>query len=74
MSSTLRPGTPGNLQLPHHGNNRDRLTLALDQRNQAMAGTGYAQWAHACDDCEKLIPPAPGSPEGTPWRKSLRNI
>ena len=74
MTPTLPPGTSGQLELPHHGNNRDRLTQALDRRNRSMAGTGHAQWAHACDDCEKLVPPEPGSPKGTPWRRHLRSI
>ena len=72
MSSTLAPEeacTTGHLQLPHHGDNCDRLTAALNKWNQAMAGTGQAQWVHACDNCEKLVPPAPGSPEGTLWCK-----
>lgn len=73
MSSTLPPEdacATGHLELPHHGDNRDRFTAALNRRNQAIAGTGLAQWAHACDDCEKHVPPLPGSPEGTPSRKS----
>ena len=58
------------LELPHNGKQSDRFTDALKARNNVMVGIGQPQWAHACDDCEQLIAPAPGSPEGTPWRTS----
>ena len=44
------------LSITHSGNHRDRFTAALDARNAFMVGTGQPLWAHACDDCEKLIP------------------
>ncbi len=43
------------LSLPHTGAHAERLNDALHERNILMAGTGQAQWAHACDDCEKVF-------------------
>ncbi|KAI0740894.1 hypothetical protein C8Q76DRAFT_607919 [Earliella scabrosa] len=45
------------LLLPHHGPQASRYEAALDDRNAAMVGTGQPMWAHACKECEKLIPP-----------------
>ncbi|KAI0712453.1 hypothetical protein C8Q76DRAFT_797300 [Earliella scabrosa] len=45
------------LLLPHHGPQASRYEAALDDRNAAMVGTGQLMWAHACKECEKLIPP-----------------
>ncbi|KZV83825.1 hypothetical protein EXIGLDRAFT_625124 [Exidia glandulosa HHB12029] len=39
------------LLLPHAGTNDRRLDEALERRNIFMAGTGQAQWAHACKAC-----------------------
>ena len=63
--------TIDHLELPHHGDNRDRLLNALEDRNQIMAGTGQEQWAHACDDCEKITRPTEGSPLDTPWSEQF---
>lgn len=43
------------LHVPHRGSQNERLNQALAERNLRMAGTGQPQWAHACDDCEKVI-------------------
>lgn len=43
------------LAVPHGGNHTDRWAESLAARNQRMAGTGQPLWAHACDECEKLI-------------------
>lgn len=43
------------LKLPHHGENRVRLSGALAERNLRMAGTGQDMWAHACNLCIKRI-------------------
>ena len=48
------------LRVPHHGSHSQRYQAVLDKRNQKMAGTGQPMWAHACDECEKILPP--GSP------------
>ena len=45
------------LCLPHKGKQSERLRAALQARNIRMAGTGQAQWAHACDECEKVSTP-----------------
>ncbi|KAJ7587970.1 hypothetical protein C8J56DRAFT_940606 [Mycena floridula] len=42
------------LSLPHRGNQSDRLTAALQARNQLMVGTGQEMWAHACKGCMRL--------------------
>ena len=52
------------LRVPHRGVHAGRFTGALDARNSLMAGVGQPMWAHACDECEKLIPPVT---EGDQW-------
>ena len=52
------------LVVPHSGEHKDRWTTSLSARNVAMAGTGQALWAHACDQCEKIIY-EPGEQEGS---------
>ncbi|KAI0689281.1 hypothetical protein C8T65DRAFT_588799, partial [Cerioporus squamosus] len=42
------------LCLPHKGKQSERFRAALTLRNVRMAGTGQLQWAHACDECEKV--------------------
>ncbi len=54
-----------NLSLPHHGLQSERFNNALAARNQRMTGIGQPQWVHACDECEKVIPPPDGSPPDT---------
>ncbi|EJD54206.1 hypothetical protein AURDEDRAFT_51957, partial [Auricularia subglabra TFB-10046 SS5] len=48
------------LILPHHTPQPQRMDHAMHARNVMMAGTGQAQWAHACDDCMKLKTDADG--------------
>lgn len=43
------------LSLPHAGNQADRLTQALYDRNVRFQGTGQPQWAHACDKCTSFF-------------------
>ncbi|RPD56578.1 hypothetical protein L226DRAFT_433281, partial [Lentinus tigrinus ALCF2SS1-7] len=42
------------LCLPHRGKQAERFRTALALRNLRMAGTGQPQWAHACNECEKV--------------------
>ncbi|RDX54688.1 hypothetical protein OH76DRAFT_1340898, partial [Lentinus brumalis] len=51
------------LHLPHAGPHSARLLRALEARNLRMAGLGQPQWAHACDECEKLFPPDGSDPK-----------
>ncbi len=54
------------LHLPHHGMQSDRFRSALALRNVRMAGIGQPHWSHACDECERIIPPAdPTQPPST---------
>ncbi|RDX47787.1 hypothetical protein OH76DRAFT_1353662 [Lentinus brumalis] len=46
------------LQLPHHGPQTDRFRDVMAARNIRMAGTGQPQWAHTCDECERIVRPA----------------
>lgn len=48
------------LQLPHNGTHGARLTMALDERNLRVAGTGQEMWGHACKDCAKIYTGADG--------------
>ena len=43
------------LVVPHHGENIHRLDQELQRRNLFMAGTGQEMWAHACDNCMKIV-------------------
>ena len=52
------------LQLPHRCLQADRFTSALDARNYMIAKHGQRMWAHACDDCEKIIPVREDDPNG----------
>ena len=54
------------LVVPHHGPNADRLNDAIESRNKAMVGIGQPQWAHTCDDCEKVFGPDEDNPDA-PW-------
>lgn len=62
-----RIGQP--LRVPHRVHQDTRWSNALDARNRFTVGTGQPLWAHACDDCEKIIftedaaggPPVPTS-------------
>ena len=58
------------LELPHHGEQADRLTAALNARNEQMVGIGQPHWAHACDECEKFV--VQETDEGEGWGKSKR--
>ncbi|KAG8938985.1 hypothetical protein FRC04_007208 [Tulasnella sp. 424] len=49
------------LILPHHGENRARLSPALAKRNLRIAGTGQEMLAHACNLCMKIV----DGPDGT---------
>jgi hypothetical protein len=51
----------GQLAIPHHGLDDDRLTEALKHRNNCMVGIGQEMWAHACLDCTKFIQDVDGS-------------
>ena len=42
------------LHLPHRTEQAERIAAALEARNEHMVGIGQAEWAHACDDCEKI--------------------
>ena len=48
-----RHGT--HLQVPHHGELSDHLAMALKACNDQMVGISQPQWAHARDQCEKLV-------------------
>ncbi|KAF9005725.1 hypothetical protein BDZ89DRAFT_966423 [Hymenopellis radicata] len=52
------------LRVPHHGQQEHRLDDALHEANQRMAGTGQPQYAHACDQCLKVISNNNGEPIG----------
>ena len=43
------------LCIPHWAKQSDRIAAALEARNKHMIGIGQAEWAHACDDCEKIL-------------------
>ena len=43
------------LQVPHHREQSDCLATALKAHNDQMVGISQLQWAHACDQCEKLV-------------------
>ncbi|KAK0443244.1 hypothetical protein EV421DRAFT_1903743 [Armillaria borealis] len=43
------------LSVPHRGLQRDRLTAALEERNNRMVGTGQEHWAHRCKICMHLF-------------------
>lgn len=61
LLDSVRRGIP--LFVPHGGKHTNRFNAALDARNGRMVGTGQPHWAHACDECEKIIPRAgPDSP------------
>ncbi|KAL0562913.1 hypothetical protein V5O48_019165, partial [Marasmius crinis-equi] len=53
-----------NLQLPHKGEQSQRLNCALDVANSAMAGTGQPEYAHACKQCFKITYDGQGKPNG----------
>ena len=55
------------LKLPHHGEQIERVAAALHARNLRMVGVGQAAWAHACDDCEKLVPSEDAHAVGARW-------
>ncbi|KAI0703114.1 hypothetical protein C8Q76DRAFT_632028 [Earliella scabrosa] len=56
LLDSVRRGIP--LFVPHGGKHTNRFNAALDARNGRMVGTGQPHWAHACDECEKIIPRA----------------
>ncbi|RDX42272.1 hypothetical protein OH76DRAFT_1363125 [Lentinus brumalis] len=57
------------LELPHNGAQTSRRgEQAADERNRLMTGTGQPLWAHACDDCERIIRPPPDDPSA-PWQR-----
>ena len=58
------------LDLPHRCNQDQRFIEAIDARNDAMVGTGQPMWAHACDECEKLIPPPDDTGPNGKWSTS----
>ncbi|KAK7024905.1 hypothetical protein R3P38DRAFT_2951693 [Favolaschia claudopus] len=43
------------LSVDHNGLQMDRLNDALRARNARMVGTGQDQWAHACNNCQKIL-------------------
>ncbi|KAJ7223482.1 hypothetical protein GGX14DRAFT_351911 [Mycena pura] len=49
------------LTLPHNISHDHRFDSAMDQCNQAMAGTGQPQYFHACHDCMKFFRREDGS-------------
>ena len=59
------------LKVPHSGEQADRLTAALNARNEQMVGVGQPEWAHACDDCEKILTPENSTGEDTTWSKYI---
>lgn len=59
------------LQVPHHGEQSDRLATALKVRNEQMVGVGQPQWAHACDQCEKLVEVEEPASGRSAWGASL---
>ncbi|KAI0707148.1 hypothetical protein C8Q76DRAFT_817301 [Earliella scabrosa] len=70
LDSDHQPTLPP-LRLPHHGKQSDRLDEALVARNKRMVGGAYQPyWAHACDECEKIIPLRPSSHRAYPERLS----
>lgn len=63
------------LHLPHRGTQHDRFSAAIQVRNFAMVGIGQPLWAHACDDCEKIIRSGDGvSGEGSTWSMAFLDI
>ncbi len=61
------------LQFPHHGPQAERFRDVMAARNIRMAGTGQPQWAHTCDECERIVRPAdPSQPASkSPFRFAL---
>ncbi|KAF8884482.1 hypothetical protein BD779DRAFT_1443171, partial [Infundibulicybe gibba] len=50
------------LVVPHTGDQKDRFTLAMQKRNQAMAHSGQPEWAHWCNKCCRVWPGENGQP------------
>ena len=59
------------LKVPHSGEQADQLTAALNARNEQMVGVGQPEWAHACDNCEKILRPENSTEEDTTWSKYI---
>lgn len=57
----------GFLRLPHTGDQRDRFTTAMQDRNARMRRAGQPEWAHYCDRCTSKYQDDDGR-----WRESSR--
>lgn len=43
------------LELPHNGDQNDRMSGLMHARNERVAGTGLDHWNHKCRDCFKKV-------------------
>ena len=59
------------LCLPHGAKQSNRVADALEARNKHMIGIGQAEWAHACDDCEKILEVEELAAGGATWGECL---
>ena len=61
------------LCLPHGAKQSDRIAAALEAQNKHMIGIGQAEWAHACDDCEKILEVDDLATGDASWGECLTN-
>ena len=50
------------LHIPHTGDQKDRLTLAIRQRNLRIRHSGQPEWAHYCNRCTDKYDDSEGNP------------
>jgi hypothetical protein len=50
------------LRLPHGGDQKDRYTAAIRERNIRMSQAGQPEWAHFCNRCTRVFPGVNGGP------------
>ncbi|KAF7289811.1 hypothetical protein MIND_01355400 [Mycena indigotica] len=62
LHALLLDAENSSLEVEHNTVNKFRLTSALLARNQRMAGTGQAEWNHACEACTWYTNDEKGNP------------
>jgi hypothetical protein len=53
------------LRVPHGGDQKDRFTAAIKERNARMEQSGQPEWAHYCTKCVRYFPGRAGGPAST---------
>jgi hypothetical protein len=53
------------LRVPHGGDQKDRFTDAIRERNARMAASGQPEWAHYCSKCTRVYHGGDGEPMST---------